>query len=259
LRILLTNDDGIHSPGLAALEEIAAELTDDVWVVAPEFDQSGLSHSLSLNDPLRLRQVSERKFALRGTPSDSVIMAIRRILADQRPDLVLCGVNAGQNAADDVTYSGTVAGAIEGTMLGISSIALSQAVSYDEDERRVPWETAKTHGAELIKRLLDFGFPPGVFYNVNFPNRPPARVAGIAATVQGRLDHRLHIEERRDGRGLPYFWLAYRGSAAAGEPGTDLAAIDGGMISVTPLCLEMTAREVADSLRRHLAREPVTP
>src|SRR3972149_12086877 len=119
MRILVTNDDGVHAEGLDVCAEIARALSDDVWVVAPEFDQSGLSHSLSLNDPLRLRQVSERKFALRGTPGDCVIMAIRRLIADGRPNLILSGVNSGQNAADDVTYSGTVAGAIEGTMLGV--------------------------------------------------------------------------------------------------------------------------------------------
>jgi 5'-nucleotidase len=257
MRILLTNDDGIHAPGLAVLERIAAELSDDVWVVAPEFDQSGLSHSLSLNDPLRMRQVSERKFALRGTPSDCVVMAIRRLMAEHRPDLVLSGVNAGQNAADDVTYSGTVAGAIEGTMLGIGSIALSQTARYDEEGRHVPWETAETHGAAVIRRLTEFGFPDGVLYNVNFPNRPPALVTGMIGTVQGRLEHHSHIEERRDGRGVPYFWLAYRASASAGQPGTDVDAIDNGLISVTPLRLDMTAHEVADPLRDYLAREPV--
>src|ERR1043166_7315452 len=157
MRILCTNDDGIHAPGLKIVEQIARELSDDVWVVAPELDQSGLSHSLSLNDPLRLRQVSEKRFALRGTPSDCVIMAVRRILADVRPDLVLSGVNSGQNAADDVTYSGTIAGAIEGTLLGIPSIALSQAYTFSGDGRRdVPWETAETHGPPLIRKLLDF-------------------------------------------------------------------------------------------------------
>jgi 5'-nucleotidase len=258
MRILLTNDDGIHSPGLTALERIATELSDDVWVVAPEFDQSGLAHSLSLNDPLRLRQVSDRKFALRGTPSDTVIMAVRRLLADKRPDLILSGVNAGQNTADDVTYSGTVAGAIEGTLLGVPAIAVSQAASYEDDgDRRVPWETAETHGPALIRRLLAFGFPPGILYNVNFPNRLPDAVAGVAATSQGRIDHRLHIDERRDGRGLPAFWLAYqRGSVVSAEqPGTDVDALEHGFISVTPLRLDMTAHELADPLRHHLARQ----
>jgi 5'-nucleotidase len=183
-------------------------------------------------------------------------MAVRKLLADKRPDLILSGVNAGQNTADDVTYSGTVAGAIEGTLLGVPAIAVSQAASYEGDDRRVPWETAEVHGPSVIRRLLDFGFPAGVFYNVNFPNRPPDAVAGVAATSQGRIDHRLHIDERRDGRGLPYFWLAYqRGTAIAAEqPGTDVAALDGGLISVTPLRLDMTAHELADPLRHHLSR-----
>src|SRR6185312_10840693 len=163
MRILLTNDDGIHAPGLAALERIAAVLSDDVWVVAPEMDQSGLSHSLSLNDPLRLREIGDRRFAIRGTPSDCVIMAVRRLLADQKPDLLLSGVNSGQNAA-----------AIEGTLLGVHSIALSQAYTFNGDGRRdVPWEAAETHAPPLIRKLLDFGFPEEVLYNINFPNRMP--------------------------------------------------------------------------------------
>jgi 5'-nucleotidase len=253
MRILLTNDDGIHSPGLAALERIAAALSGEVWVVAPEFDQSGLSHSLSLIDPLRLRQVSERKFALRGTPSDCVIMAMRHLLGGGRPDLILSGVNAGQNAADDVTYSGTIAGAIEGTMLGVPSVALSQAYSYAEGERLVPWETAEKHAPDLILKLIGFGFPEGVFYNVNFPNRAADAVAGIAVTGQGRLAHRLHIEERRDGRGMPYFWLTYRSEPAARQPGTDVEALDKGAISVTPLRLDMTAYDLGDLLKQHFA------
>src|ERR1700722_13757069 len=126
MRILLTNDDGIHADGLATLERIAAQLCDDVFVVAPESDQSGVAHSLSLNDPLRLRQISERRFAVKGTPTDCVIMGVRSILEGRNPDLVLSGVNRGHNVAEDVTYSGTIAGAMEGTILGIPSIALSQ-------------------------------------------------------------------------------------------------------------------------------------
>ena len=256
MRILLTNDDGIHAEGLAVLEKIAAELSDDVWVVAPEFDQSGLSHSLSLNNPIRLRQVSEKRFALRGTPSDCVIMAVRHLMADAPPDLVLSGVNAGQNAADDVTYSGTIAGAIEGTLLGVPSIALSQAAIYTPGERRVPFETAEAHAPALIKRLIGFGFPDGVLYSINFPSRPPGEVSGAVVGVQGKVDHPLHIEERRDGRGVPYFWLAYRPSKVAIEPGTDVAALADGAISVTPLRLDLTAVEVANRLRQHLAPSP---
>jgi 5'-nucleotidase len=144
MRILITNDDGIHAEGLAVLERIAATLSDDVWVVAPETDQSGLAHSLTINDPLRLREIGEKRFALRGTPTDCVIMAVTHVMPE-KPDLVLSGVNSGQNLADDVTYSGTVAGAMEGTLLGVRSIALSQAYNFENQRRVVPWEVVETH------------------------------------------------------------------------------------------------------------------
>ena len=146
MRILVTNDDGIHSEGLDVCAEIGRALSDDVWVVAPESDQSGVSHSLSLNDPLRLREVGERRFAVKGTPTDCVIMGARHILKDRPPDLVLSGVNRGRNAGEDVIYSGTVAGAVEGTILGIPSFALSQA--YMSRSAQPPhWDTAVKHGA----------------------------------------------------------------------------------------------------------------
>src|SRR5262245_52982722 len=161
MRILLTNDDGIHAPGLGILEEIARTLSDDVWVVAPETDQSGVSHSLSLNDPLRLRAIDARHFAVKGTPTDCVIMGVRYVLKDAVPDLVLSGVNRGQNVAEDVTYSGTIAGAMEGTILGIPSLALSQA--YGIATRQKPhWETAIEHGPDLIRRVLEAGVPRDV-------------------------------------------------------------------------------------------------
>ncbi|MDX1729857.1 MAG: 5'/3'-nucleotidase SurE, partial [Aurantimonas coralicida] len=166
MRLLLTNDDGIHAEGLAVLERIARELTDDVWVVAPETDQSGLSHSLTLSSPLRLRKIDERRFALSGTPTDCVIMAVKQLM-DSPPDLVLSGVNAGQNICDDVTYSGTVAGAMEGTMLGLRSIALSQAFKPGS-HREALWKTAETHAPALIERLMNFDTPPGHLINVNF-------------------------------------------------------------------------------------------
>src|SRR6266568_2817777 len=158
MRILLTNDDGIHAPGLRVLEDIARTLSDDIWVVAPEYDQSGVSHSLSLNDPLRLREIGPRHYAVKGTPTDCVIMGVRHIVQGGIPDLVLSGVNRGQNAAEDVTYSGTIAGAIEGTILGIPSIALSQA--YGAETRQNPhWETAIRHSPDLIRRVLAEGMP----------------------------------------------------------------------------------------------------
>src|SRR5690606_11475479 len=164
MRILLTNDDGIHAEGLAVLERIARELTDDVWVVAPETDQSGLAHSLTLSEPLRLRKIDDRHFALRGTPTDCVIMGVRSLMPE-KPDIVLSGVNGGSNMADDVTYSGTVAGAMEGTLLGIRSFALSQAYNVADGGRIVPWEVAEAHGPALLKRLIDTKLPEGVLVN----------------------------------------------------------------------------------------------
>jgi 5'-nucleotidase len=253
MRILITNDDGIHSPGLTALERIARNLTEDVWVVAPELDQSGLSHSLSLSDPLRLRHIGPRHFALRGTPSDCVIMGVRQLLGE-RPDLILSGVNSGTNVADDVTYSGTIAGAMEGTLLGIPSIALSQGYNYETGERVVPWETAEAYAPDIIRKLLSFGFPEGVLYNINFPNRAPADVGETVVTVQGKLVHALHVDERRDGRNLPYFWVTYRrDKSSVFTPGSDDEAVHQGLISVTPLRLDMTAHDLTARLRQHLA------
>jgi 5'-nucleotidase len=241
MRILVTNDDGIHAPGLAVLEDIAARLSDDVWVVAPETDQSGVSHSLSLNDPLRLRAISERRFAVKGTPTDCVIMGVRHVLAGQAPDLVLSGVNRGQNVAEDVTYSGTIAGAMEGTILGIPSIALSQA--YGPLTRNAPhWDCARDLAPGVIRAILAEGLPKGVLVNVNFPDCPPDAVKGHAVATQGQRDMALlHVEARHDGRGNPYYWLAFaRGERPEPRPGTDLAALADHRIAVTPLRLDLT-------------------
>ena len=252
MRILLTNDDGIHAEGLAALERIAGQLSDDVWVVAPEFDQSGFAHSLSLSDPLRLRKIGERRYAVRGTPTDCVIMGCRKVLPDL-PDLVLSGVNAGSNTADDVTYSGTVAGAMEGALVGVRSIALSQAYLARGEERVVPWETTEALAPALLDRLVRTELPPGVFLNVNFPNCPPEQAGPAAVTAQGRLTHALSVEQRADGRGFPYYWLRFGREAPQKIDGTDMAALRDNRISVTPLQLDLTAHEVMGSLTRALA------
>jgi 5'-nucleotidase len=240
MRILVTNDDGIHAEGLDACARIAEALSDDVWIVSPEFDQSGVSHSLSLSDPLRLREVGPRRFAVKGTPTDCVIMAVRHILADKKPSLVLSGVNRGQNLAEDVIYSGTVAGAMEGVVLGIPSLALSQAYGF-ETRKKPRYETAEAHAPDLIRRLLEEGIPPGVLVNVNFPDCAADEVRGCAATAQGRRDQELlRIEPRQDGRGNPYYWIAFERRKRVGAKGSDLAAIEDKCIAVTPLRLDMT-------------------
>ena len=240
MRILVTNDDGIHSPGLEVLERVAAALSDEVWVVAPEFDQSGVSHSLSLSDPLRLRQVSERRFAVKGTPTDCVIMGTRHVLKDVRPDLVLSGINRGQNVAEDVTYSGTVAGAMEGTILGIPSVALSQG--YGRSGRAaIKWQCGEHHGPDVIRKVVEQGIPDGILLNVNFPDCEPGEVQGIAITAQGKRDKELlTIDERMDGRGNPYFWVGFSRKRYEPGNGTDLKALAENRISITPLRLDLT-------------------
>jgi 5'-nucleotidase len=240
MRILVTNDDGIHAPGLEICEKIARTLSDDVWIVAPEIDQSGVSHSLSLNDPLRLRQLDERHFAVRGTPTDCVIMGARYLMKD-KPELLISGVNRGRNAAEDVLYSGTVAGAMEGAVLGIPSFALSQAYSFST--RHEPkWETALHFAPDLIRRVLGTGMPRDVLVNINFPDCAPGEVAGVAVSGQGKRDQELlRIDPRHDGRGNPYYWIAFaRGGQPGAASGSDLAALNDRRISVTPLRLDMT-------------------
>jgi len=256
MRILLTNDDGVHAPGLALLEKIAREISDDVYVVAPERDQSGVAHSLSLSDPLRVRAIGPRHFAVKGTPTDCVIIGVRKLM-EAPPDLVLSGVNTGQNVADDVTYSGTIAAAMEGTILGIPSIALSQAFDFFTHPPKIDWACAAAHAGAVIRRLVSAGIPPNVLMNVNFPACAPEGVTGIAATVQGRRSSDvMHIQDRVDGRGYPYHWIAFRRSEFSLGAGTDLEALDQRKISVTPLKLDFTDHPTVTELAAMLERAP---
>ncbi len=252
MRILITNDDGIHSPGLTSLERIARTISDDVWVIAPETDQSGVAHSLTLSDPLRSRALDDRHFAIKGTPTDCVIMGVHKILPE-RPDLVLSGINRGQNLAEDVTYRGTVAGAIEGAILGIRSIAVSQA--YDWDVKAEPnFSIAETHAPELFARLIDFQLPPYTLLNVNFPAIAPEAVKGLKVTVQGHHEQSgLSIDERQDGRGYPYYWLRFRERGKSVLDNSDLQAIVDGYVSVSPLRIDLTAHDLVGHLAEALA------
>ncbi|MCG6858389.1 MAG: 5'/3'-nucleotidase SurE [Salaquimonas sp.] len=248
MRILLTNDDGIHAEGLAVLERIARTFTDDVWVVAPETDQSGYAHSLTLSEPLRLRKVDARHFALKGTPTDCVIMGVRELMGGP-PDLVLSGMNSGQNVGDDVTYSGTVAGAMEGALLNIPAIALSQAYNFADGERTLHWETGEQHAPEIIDKLTAQHFPTKTLINVNFPNCTPEEVRGTRITSQGAFTHGLFMEKRRDGRGFPYYWLRFGREEPEQKEGADIIAIRDNYISITPLKLDLTHETFADELR----------
>lgn len=247
-RILVTNDDGIHAPGLAVLEDIAREFTEEVWVVAPETNQSGASHSLTLRRPLRLRHIGPRHFAVDGTPTDCVLLALQHVIREP-VDLVLSGVNHGGNLGEDVTYSGTVAAAMEGTLLGVRSIALSQV--YD-DPHPVEWGTARRFAPELIARLWAAEWGEGVLVNVNFPACPPAGVRGIAVTCQGRRKIGDQLVERIDPRGEPYIWIGVARREETDVEGTDLWAVARGYVSVTPVRLDLTAETALPRLRRAL-------
>ncbi|MBV9833791.1 MAG: 5'/3'-nucleotidase SurE [Alphaproteobacteria bacterium] len=245
-RILVTNDDGINAAGLEALSEIARALSDDVWIVAPEMNQSGIGHALSLSHPLRLREIGERRFAIQGTPTDCVLFATQHLLKDKPPVLVLSGVNHGANIADDVTYSGTIAGAMEGCLLGIRSIALSQAYTRGEP---VKWATAVKHGPAVVRTVLSIEWPKEAFVNVNFPNVVADSVAGVEVTRQGHLGFGGFIDERDDLRGGKYYWVGYAPEDPDPPKGTDAAALRQARISVTPLHLDLTH----ETMRRRLS------
>jgi len=257
MRILVTNDDGILAEGLAVLEKIAAALSDDVWVVAPETEQSGASRALTLSDPIRVRRIGEKRFAVVGTPTDCVLLAVQDLVEGGAPDLVLSGVNRGQNIAEDVSLSGTVAAAIEGMALGIPSIALSQSMMYFHDEVTLSYETAEVFAPGIIERLLKAGWPKNVLININFPSGPATPEVQVEVTRQGLRDSYLrHAEKRTDLRGRDYYWLGFKGKLSKPADGTDLRAIYEGRISVTPLHIDLTDLATVRELKSVLGGAP---
>ncbi len=236
-RILITNDDGIHAPGIEVLERIAHMLSSEVWTVAPDVEQSGAAHSLTLRRPLRVRKIAKRRFSVDGTPTDCALLAVNHILKDRRPDLVLCGINGGANLGEDVTYSGTIAAAMEATLLGVPSIALSQV---NRGLGEPPFAIAERHGAEVIRRLVSVSWPLGVLMNVNFPDTGGQPVSGIHVGRQGRRISTIELIEGRDPKNRPYVWIGDFTSDETAEPGTDLDAVMHGAIAVTPLHLDLT-------------------
>jgi 5'-nucleotidase len=247
VRILVTNDDGIHGPGLLALEEIAHSLSDDVWVVAPDEERSGAGHSLSLSNPIRYRKIEDRRFEVTGTPTDCVIMAVRKILPGN-PDLILSGVNRGQNIADDVTYSGTIAAAMEGTALGIPSIAFSQVMGFHNNGET--FAVAREHGPRVAKQLAGMQFGPGTLINVNFPDCRVDEVRGIEITRQGKRNQNyLGVDERLDARGGKYHWLTFAREGGNPPIGTDLWAVFNRYVSITPLHMNLTQVEAMEVLK----------
>lgn len=248
MRILVTNDDGINAPGLQVLRQIAEKISDDIWVVAPESNQSGAAHSLTLQVPLRCEEVAPKIYSVRGTPTDCAIMGIRHLLKDTPPDLVLSGVNKGANLADDVTYSGTIAAAMEGTLLGVKSIALSQTYGFESKDPN--WDTALSHAPQIIQKALRSDWPKDMLLNVNFPDVAADAVAGLEITEQGKRDQNLlDIDERRDTWGAPYYWFGFEKRKSDPREGTDLWAIYQKKISITPLHTNLTFRPSLEGLK----------
>jgi 5'-nucleotidase len=239
-RILLTNDDGIHSTGLVTLEKALSEL-GDVYVVAPEAEMSGASHSLTLARPLRIRQVDDRHWTVDGTPTDCVTLALHQILSeDQRPHVCASGINHGGNLGDDATYSGTVAGALEATILGVPGIAVSLVARENLD-----FTDAARFGVLAVKKVLAEGLPEGTLLNINVPL---AEIKGVRVTRQGIKNAHPVITEHIDPRGKPYFWIGEQYFRSNAEDGTDYRAIEEGYVSITPLKSDMTDHGVLAEL-----------
>jgi 5'-nucleotidase len=245
-RILVSNDDGIHAPGLRVLEKIARALSKDVWVVAPESEQSGASHSLTVRTPLRIRKISPRRFAVNGTPTDCVLLGALQILKDSPPDIVLSGVNPGGNLAEDVSYSGTVAVAMEGVLIGYRAVALSQIIS---PQGTLHWRTAEHYGPKIIRKLAEAPWPRDVFVNINFPGCPVDDVEGIEVTQQGRRRLQERITEAFDPFQRPYYWIGSPRLDKPSNESTDIAATSRGFVSVTPLHVDHTHAGMKKALK----------
>lgn len=249
-RILITNDDGIHAPGLQILKQIAQNIAKEVWVVAPATEQSATGHSLTLRRPLRIHRHDERTYSVDGTPTDCVLLAINEIMKDHQPDLVLSGVNRGGNLGEDITYSGTVAAAMEATLLGYKAIALSQ---YFENPDLIYWDNGLSEGPELIKKLWDTGWPDNVLINMNFAACPPDENDGFEMTCQGRRKIGDELARGTDPRGEPYYWIGALRTEEKFKAGTDLNAVMSKKTSITPISLDFTDRETLARLQEALS------
>lgn len=244
MRILLSNDDGINARGMAVLETLARTISDDITVVAPAEEQSGKGRSLTLTEPVRLRRLGDKRYSVTGTPTDAVMVALAEVMKDAKPDLILSGVNRGANLGEDVSYSGTVAAAMEGALAGIRSIALSQRYALASPGDRVSFEAAEQWGERALRPLLAMDWAPRTLININFPPVPAAEVKGISAVAQGLRDYgRLKLDKRQDPRGFPYYWLGLGRVPFSPVAETDLEAIEQGFVTVTPLHLDLTHHE----------------
>jgi 5'-nucleotidase len=249
MRVLLTNDDGIHAPGMALLEQVARRLWQDVWVCAPAEEQSGAGHSLTLHMPVRLREHGEQRFSVTGTPTDAVNLALRKLFPDKKPDLIISGINAGENLADDVTYSGTISAAMEGALAGIPAIALSQAQRIPGRIGGTRFAAAEAWAEQVLKVLSHTPMAKRTLVNVNFPDLAADAVKGVRVVRQGFHDYdRGSLIEGTDPRGRKYYWFGLEEMEHTLDHGTDLEAIADGYVSVTPLQLDFTHHSAIGAL-----------
>ena len=256
-RILVSNDDGVEAEGITVLEGIARQLSEDVWTVAPLHEQSGVAHSISLHDPLRIKKFAERRWAVDGTPSDAVLLGTLEIIKDKKPGLILSGINRGANVAEDVTYSGTIAVTMEGTLLEIPSIAFSNLLRGEYGTLEVDWSAAEKFGAKIIRDLAALDWPHGTLMNVNFPGLPADQVKGIKVCPQGRRKiqpDKLH--KRKDPRGRDYFWIGGPGvEPFSDEPDADYNWLAAGYITITPIQMDMTRHDMLATMKSKLESE----
>jgi len=254
MRILVTNDDGINAQGLKVLEKIARTISKDVWVVAPETEQSGAGHSLTVHSPLRCRKISAKKFAVKGTPTDCVLMAAN-VIIKKKIDLVLSGVNRGQNIAEDITHSGTVAGAMEGTLLNIPSIALSQALDFGATNPKVHWANAESHATKIINKLLNVKWDKDTFFNVNFPDCSPDKVKGVKLVTHGKRDTSKTIVSCADPDNKPYYWLHWDDEGThLHRPDSDIKWLCENYITISPICLDLTNYKMLKQLKEEIEK-----
>ena len=262
MRILITNDDGIHAPGLTVAEDIARKVAGpdgEVWVVAPMAENSGVGHCISYTKPVRSEQLGETRFSVDGTPADCVLVALGALMKDTPPDVILSGVNAGNNSAENTLYSGTVGATIEGVLHGVRSIALSQFFGPGTQHLDDMFDAARVHGPELVRSLIDHadwgGDPYALFYNVNFPPVAADKVTGTAATVQGRRPKVNFTATEYDAPNRrKYYWIHGMGQHVPSAAGSDAAANLDGQISVTPCRADLTAHDAVSGLRALFSR-----
>ena len=261
MRILITNDDGINAPGLEVLTTIASEIagpTGEVWTVAPAFEQSGVGHCISYTHPMMIAKMGPRRYAAEGSPADCVLAGLYDVLQGGRPDLILSGVNRGNNAAENTLYSGTIGGAMEAALQGIPAIAMSQFLGPRTEDLADPFDSARLHGAGVVRALLDKGRWDGgdyrLFYNINFPPVSAAETRGMKVTAQGyRTDTFFGVEPHISPSGRKFLWIKGGPQHLPTAPGTDVAANLDGFISVTPMRADLTAHDVLADLEARLA------